>query len=184
MNWQNAGGQFSMPSTMLVSICVTRFIRGGSARRRQLRDVLGRVEQHPRCNILFDPSHFVLQPSTPGIHGYLSRSDQMVHVKDAEFNPNGAWGPTVVTSLGSSAPAASVLWAMARSTSGIFAKLAAMDFDGWAVLEWECCLKHPEVGAARACVYRRPAIIQVTDRAFDDFADAGSDEAMNRKMLE
>jgi sugar phosphate isomerase/epimerase len=29
----------------------------------------------------------------------------------------------------------------------IFSKLAQYDYSSWAVLEWECCLKHPEDGA-------------------------------------
>ena len=65
----------------------------------------------------------------------------------------------------------------------IFAKLAAMDFDGWAVVEWECCLKHPEDGAREGAQFVRDHIIRVTDRAFDDFADGGADAAANRKML-
>ena len=65
----------------------------------------------------------------------------------------------------------------------IFSKLAANDFDGWAVLEWECCLKHPEQGAREGAVFIRDHIIQVTDKAFDDFADAGTDDAGNRRIL-
>ena len=67
--------------------------------------------------------------------------------------------------------------------SGIFSKLAAHDFEGWAVLEWECCLKHPEDGAAEGAPFIADHIIRVTDKAFDDFADGGSDEAANRRML-
>jgi sugar phosphate isomerase/epimerase len=33
---------------------------------------------------------------------------------------------------------------------GIFSKLTEYDFDGWAVLEWECCLKDGETGRAKA----------------------------------
>src|SRR5262249_47410525 len=54
---------------------------------------LERVGNHPRCNILFDPSHFVLQQLN-----YLEYIDlyheriKMFHVKDAEFRPNGRQG--------------------------------------------------------------------------------------------
>ncbi len=65
----------------------------------------------------------------------------------------------------------------------IFSKLAAMDFDGWAVVEWECCLKHPEDGAREGAQFVRDHIIRVTDRAFDDFADGGADAQANRTML-
>ena len=65
----------------------------------------------------------------------------------------------------------------------IFSKMAANDFDGWAVLEWECCLKHPEDGAREGAQFIADHIIRVTEKAFDDFADGGSDKAANRKML-
>ena len=61
--------------------------------------------------------------------------------------------------------------------------MAAIDFDGWATGEWECCLKHPEDGAREGAAFVRDHIIRVTERAFDDFADGGTDEAANRKML-
>jgi hypothetical protein len=61
--------------------------------------------------------------------------------------------------------------------------MAANDYHGWAVLEWECCLKHPEVGAREGATFIRDHIIEVTERAFDDFADGGSDEAANRRIL-
>ncbi|HET9802399.1 MAG TPA: sugar phosphate isomerase/epimerase, partial [Candidatus Acidoferrum sp.] len=54
---------------------------------------LHRVKNHPRCNILFDPSHFVLQQLD-----YLEFIDiyheriKAFHVKDAEFNPTGRQG--------------------------------------------------------------------------------------------
>jgi hypothetical protein len=65
----------------------------------------------------------------------------------------------------------------------MFSKLAAMDFHGWAVLEWECCLKHPEDGAREGAEFIDDHIIRVTDRAFDDFADSGSDESLNKAIL-
>ena len=61
--------------------------------------------------------------------------------------------------------------------------MAANDFDGWAVVEWECCLKHPEDGAREGAQFVADHIIRVTERAFDDFADGGSDEAVNKAML-
>ena len=65
----------------------------------------------------------------------------------------------------------------------IFSKLAQYDFDGWAVMEWECCLKHPEDGAREGAVFIEDHIIRVTDKAFDDFAGGDSDEALNKKIL-
>ena len=146
---------------------------------------LDRVHEHPRCNILFDPSHNVLQALD-----YLAHIDlyheriKMFHVKDAELNPDGRVGvyggyqPWVdragrFRSLGDGHV----------DFSAIFSKFAAHDFDGWAVLEWECCLKHPEDGAREGAAFIRDHIIRVTEKAFDDFAGAGSDEAANRRML-
>ena len=67
--------------------------------------------------------------------------------------------------------------------SAIFSKMAQYDFPGWAVLEWECCLKHPEQGAAEGAPFIRDHIIRVTEKAFDDFADSGIDQAANRRLL-
>ena len=146
---------------------------------------LERVEGHPRCNLLYDPSHFVLQQLD-----YLAYIDlyheriKMFHVKDAEFNPDGRQG--VYSGYQNWVDRAGRFRSLGDGQvdfAGIFSKLAACDFDGWAVLEWECCLKHPEVGAAEGAPFIDAHIIQVTERAFDDFADAGTDEAANRTML-
>jgi sugar phosphate isomerase/epimerase len=65
----------------------------------------------------------------------------------------------------------------------IFSKLAQYGYDGWAVLEWECCLKSPEAGAREGAEFIAAHIIPVTDKAFDDFAASGTDDAANRRML-
>lgn len=146
---------------------------------------LERLNDHPRCNMLYDPSHYVLQclDYIDHIDIYKDRI-KMFHVKDAEFNPTGKQGvycgyqPWVdragrFRSLGDGQV----------DFSAIFAKMAAYDFPGWAVVEWECCLKHPEDGALEGAAFVRDHIIRVTERAFDDFADAGTDERANRKIL-
>jgi hypothetical protein len=51
------------------------------------------------------------------------------------------------------------------------------------VLEWECALKHPEDGAREGAEFIKAHIIRVTEKAFDDFADAGTDQKANRKLL-
>ena len=66
---------------------------------------------------------------------------------------------------------------------GIFSKFAQYGFDGWAVLEWECCLKHPEQGAAEGAPFIADHMIRVTDKAFDDFAGAAPDAERNRRIL-
>jgi len=146
---------------------------------------LDRVGGHRRCNILYDPSHFLLQQLD-----YLGYIDafydriRMVHVKDAEFNPTAHQG--VYSGYAPWKDRAGRFRSLGDGQvdfGGIFSRLTQHGFDGWAVLEWECCLKHPEQGAAEGARFIRDHIIRVTDRAFDDFAGAGSDEAANRRIL-
>lgn len=142
------------------------------------------VGGHTRANILYDPSHFVLQQMD-----YLQFIDiyhpriRMFHVKDAEFNPTGRAGvyggyqdwvdrPGRFRSLGDGQV----------DFTGIFSRLVQYDYAGWAVLEWECCLKHPEDGAREGAPFIAAHMIRKPERAFDDFA-AGSDPAVNRKLL-
>src|SRR6202167_3206181 len=65
----------------------------------------------------------------------------------------------------------------------IFSKMTQYIYPGWAVVEWECCIKHPEQGAAEGAEFVRERIIHVTDRAFDDFAGGHADVESNRKIL-
>ena len=67
--------------------------------------------------------------------------------------------------------------------SGIFSKLAHHGYDSWAVLEWECCLKHPEDGAAEGAPFIKHHIIRVTGKAFDDFAGGATDRQLLRAMM-
>ena len=146
---------------------------------------LERVGNHPRCNMLYDPSHYVLQALD-----YLDNIDiyheriKMFHVKDAELNPTGRQG--VYGGYQSWVDRAGRFRSLGDGHvdfSAIFSKFAQYDFDGWAVLEWECCLKHPEDGAREGAAFIADHIIRVTDRAFDDFAGADIDEAANRRLL-
>jgi sugar phosphate isomerase/epimerase len=146
---------------------------------------LERVGKHPRCNMLFDPSHYVLQALD-----YLEHIDiyhdriQMFHVKDAELNPTGRQG--VYGGYQGWVDRAGRFRSLGDGQvdfKGIFSKFAQYDFDGWAVLEWECCLKHPEDGAREGAKFISDHIIRVTERAFDDFAATGVDDAANRKLL-
>jgi sugar phosphate isomerase/epimerase len=146
---------------------------------------LERVGNHPRCNILYDPSHFVLQALD-----YLDYIDiyheriKMFHVKDAELNPNGRTG--VYGGYQSWVNRAGRFRSLGDGQvdfGGIFSKFAQYGFKGWAVLEWECCLKHPEEGAREGAIFIENHIIKVTEKAFDDFADGGTDQAANKRML-
>ncbi len=146
---------------------------------------LDRVKGHKRANMLYDPSHYVLQ-----CLDYLDHIDiyhdriKMFHVKDAEFNPTGRQG--VYSGYAPWVNRAGRFRSLGDGQvdfGAIFSKLTALDFDGWAVVEWECCLKHPEDGAREGADFVNAHIIRVTERAFDDFADGGTDLAANRKML-
>ncbi|HEU0222986.1 MAG TPA: sugar phosphate isomerase/epimerase, partial [Paracoccaceae bacterium] len=109
---------------------------------------------------------------------------RMFHAKDAEFNPTGRQGV-----YGGFQPWLKRAGRFRSLGDGqvdfgaVFSKLAAHDFPGWAVVEWECCLKHPEDGAREGAEFVRSHIIRVTEKAFDDFAGGGADEATNRRML-
>lgn len=140
---------------------------------------------HPRACLLYDPSHFVLQ-----CLDYLEYIDiyhekiKMFHVKDAEFNPTGRSGVYGGFQGWIDRPG------RFRSTGDgqvdfkqIFSKLTQFDYGSWAVLEWECCMKHPEDGAREGSEFIRNHIIHVTEKAFDDFASGGSDEKLNKKVL-
>lgn len=146
---------------------------------------LERVNNHPRANLLYDPSHFVLQQLD-----YLQYIDfyheriRMFHVKDAEFNPTGKQG--VYSGFQSWVNRAGRFRSLGDGQvdfAGIFSKLSAYGFDGWAVLEWECAIKSAEQGAAEGAPFIASHIINVTEKAFDDFAASGTDRAANRRIL-
>lgn len=146
---------------------------------------LAALDNHPRCKITYDPSHFLLQQLD-----YLSFIDiyhdriSAFHVKDAEFNPSGRQG--VYSGYADWTERAGRFRSLGDGQvdfSGIFSKLTQYGFDGWAVLEWECCLKHPEQGAAEGAPFIESHLIRRTERAFDDFAGGSSDQAALRKMM-
>jgi sugar phosphate isomerase/epimerase len=143
------------------------------------------VNHHSRAKILFDPSHYILQQLD-----YLAFLDlyhpliRAFHAKDAEYRPNGRSGvyggyqawidrPGRFRSLGDGQV----------DFGAVFSKLAQYDYPGWAVLEWEDCIKNGEDGAREGAAFIESHIIHVTSRAFDDFAGAGSDPALNRAIL-
>jgi len=143
------------------------------------------VGGHARAKILYDPSHFVLQhlDCLAFIDAYHDRI-KAFHVKDAEFLSSGRSGvyggyqdwtdrPGRFRSPGDGQV----------DFKGIFSKLAQYGYDGWAVIEWECCLKHPEDGAREGANFIASHIIRKPDRAFDDFAATGANRGFNRKVL-
>jgi sugar phosphate isomerase/epimerase len=133
---------------------------------------LEKVNNHKRACLLYDPSHFVLQCLNylEYIDNYHERI-RAFHVKDAEFNPTGKQG--VYGGYQSWLNRAGRFRSLGDGQvdfKSIFSKLAAYDYPGWAVLEWECCLKDAEVGAKEGAAFIQKHIIPVTGKAFDDFA--------------
>ncbi|MCK2184580.1 sugar phosphate isomerase/epimerase family protein [Halomonas getboli] len=143
------------------------------------------VEHHPRARILYDPSHLLLQQLD--YLGFIDRYHErigMFHVKDAEFTPDarsGVYGgyqgwvdrPGRFRSLGDGQV----------DFKGIFSRLTRYGFDGWAVLEWECCLKDAAQGAAEGAPFITEHLITRAGRAFDDFAGQDTSPARNRRIL-
>ncbi len=146
---------------------------------------LDRVNQHPRAKILFDPSHMLLQHMD--YLGFLDLYHPRVaamHVKDAEFHPSpraGVYGgfldwidrPGRFRSPGDGQ----------IDFRGIFSRLTQYDYDGWAVREWECCLKHWQDGAREGARFIRDHIIRASDRTFDARLQRRSDPASIARAL-
>ncbi len=146
---------------------------------------LEKVNHHPRACLLYDPSHFVLQ-----CLDYLTYIDhyheriKMFHVKDAEFNPTGKQG--VYGGYQNWIDRAGRFRSLGDGQvnfKAIFSKMAAYDYKGWAVLEWECAIKNQEDGAREGAQFIKNHIIKVTEKAFDDFAASGADASFNRTLL-
>jgi sugar phosphate isomerase/epimerase len=146
---------------------------------------LEQVGNHPRASILYDPSHFMLQQLDylAFIDIYHSRI-KAFHVKDAEFNPSGKAGvyggyldwterPGRFRSLGDGQV----------NFKAIFSKLTQYNYNGWAVLEWECALKHAEDGAREGATFIQDHIIRVTETAFDEFASVDMKQKELRSLL-
>jgi len=143
------------------------------------------VKEHPRCNLLYDPSHFVLQQLDylEYIDLYHSRI-KMFHVKDAEFNPTGRQG--VYGGFQSWVNRAGRFRSLGDGQvnfPAIFSKLTQYGFAGWAVMEWECCIKSSTQGAQEGAPFIAKHIIQAADRTFDDFAEAQVDRGAINKLL-
>ena len=141
------------------------------------------VDGHARACILYDPSHLLLQQLDYAafIELYHERI-KAFHVKDAEFRPSGRAGvyggyqswidrPGRFRSPGDGQ----------IDFKRIFSLFAQYGYAGWAVLEWECCLKHPEDGAREGAPFIREHMIRTTDQQFDDFAATGAND--NRRIL-
>lgn len=146
---------------------------------------LDRVDQHPRAKILYDPSHMLLQRMD--YLGFIDRYHARIaafHVKDAEFNSSarsGVYGgyqdwidrPGRFRSVGDGQ----------IDFRGVFDRLTRYGYDGWATLEWECCLKNPMDGAIEGARFIAEHIIRVADNAFDAKLRAEAPTAIIDRML-
>ena len=140
---------------------------------------------HQAACLCYDPSHFLLQQLD-----YLEfirlygRRIKSFHVKDAEFRSSGRVG--VYGGYQSWAKRAGRFRSLGDGQvdfTRVFTLLAEAGYDGWAVLEWECCLKSPEQGAKEGAPFIADHIIETTEVAFDDFAGGQTDVETNRKIL-
>ncbi len=146
---------------------------------------LEHTNNHPAACITYDPSHLLLQQLdyVQFVEFYAERI-KAFHVKDAEFRPSGRVGV-----YGGYQPWINRAGRFRSLGDGqvdfnrIFSLLTEKDFDGWAILEWECCIKSPEQGAAEGARFINDHIIEATEIAFDDFAGSVFDIKKNRKIL-
>lgn len=146
---------------------------------------LEKVDGNPAACLTYDPSHFLLQQLdyVDFIARYYDRI-RAYHVKDAEFRPNGRVG--VYGGYQDWAGRAGRFRSLGDGQvdfTRIFSLLTQLGYDGWAILEWECCIKSPEQGAREGAPFISEHIIEATEIAFDDFAGGESDRALNRRIL-
>ena len=143
------------------------------------------LDHHPRANVLFDPSHLVLQGMDPS--AFIDLYHQRIrafHVKDAEFRPDGRTG-----AYGGYLPWAERAGRFRSLGDGqidfarLFSQLTRYGFRGWAVVEWECALKDAQQGAAEGAPFVARHLITPAARAFDDFAGGSVDRAALRRQL-
>lgn len=146
---------------------------------------LGLVDGHRRARILYDPSHMLLQHMD--YLGFVTRYGDRIgafHVKDAEFirsDRSGVYGgfqdwrdrPARFRSPGDGQV----------DFKGVFSRLAHVGYDGWATLEWECCYKRKEDGAAEGAPFIARHMIHVTDRPFDAALRRPIDPATAHRIL-
>jgi len=146
---------------------------------------LNSVNNHPRANVLYDPSHMLLQGMD--YLGFIDRYHNRIkafHVKDAEFRPSASQG--VYGGYAGWTDRAGRFRSLGDGQIDfiqIFSKLTQYGFDGWAVLEWECCLKDSEQGAAEGAPFISQNLIKRTEKAFDDFAAGSQQDDLNKNLL-
>jgi sugar phosphate isomerase/epimerase len=147
--------------------------------------LLEAVGNHKRMNILYDPSHLLLQHMDYA--GFIDRYHARIrafHVKDAEFirsdrtGTYGGYQDWLDRAGRFRSPGDGQI-----DFATIFSRLTRHGYDGWACLEWECCLKNRLDGARDGAEFIRRHIIRVTDTAFDAGMRGTSDPATNSRLL-
>ena len=166
------------PASISLTLYRGQYLHGGVPFSR----FLGCVDHQPRAKINYDPSHFLLQQMD--YLGFIDRYHARIgafHVKDAEFIPSavsGVYGgyldwldrPGRFRSVGDGQ----------INFHGIFDRLTRYGYDGWAVLEWECCLKNSIDGAREGACFIEEHVIRVSERSFD----AALDASMSQEKLD
>lgn len=146
---------------------------------------LEKVDNHEAARLTYDPSHFVLQQLD--YVAFLQRYAERVaafHVKDAEFRPDGRVGVYGgYEDWNGRAGRFRSLGDGQVDFKRLFTILTEHGYDGWAIMEWECCVKSPEQGAREGAPFIASHIIEATQVAFDDFAGSSSDRKSLRAML-
>ena len=146
---------------------------------------LAATGNHKRVNILYDPSHFVLQQLD--YITYIDHYHEFIkafHVKDSEFKPNGKRG--AFGGYGNWQDRAGRYRSPGDGQidfKTIFTKLTEYSCDVWAVMEWECCVKSPEQGAREGAAFIKNHIIEATEKTFDDFAGGDIDQTQLKDIL-
>ncbi len=143
------------------------------------------VGNHSSACITYDPSHFLLQQLDylAFIEIYGERITAF-HVKDAEFQPNGRIG--VYGGFQDWQHRAGRFRSLGDGQvdfKSVFTLLTQVEYDGWAILEWECCIKSSEQGAREAAPFIASHIIETTEYRFDDFAGGTTNTERNRRIL-
>jgi len=143
------------------------------------------LDNAPRCAILYDPSHMLLQQMDyfAFIDLYHDRIGAF-HVKDAEFHPTGRQG--VYGGFADWRDRAGRFRSPGDGQidfGGIFSRLTQYGYDGWAVLEWECCLKTAAQGAREGAPFIQRHMIEMTTQSFDDFAASPLSDDERRRCL-
>ncbi len=140
---------------------------------------------HEAACLTYDPSHMLLQQMDYiEFINIFADKIKAFHVKDAEFNPTGRAGV-----YGGYQPWINRAGRFRSLGDGqvdfkrIFSLLTEKNYDGWAILEWEDCLKSPEQGAAEGAPFITQHIINATEVSFDDFAGNLTSKDRNRRIL-